>query len=243
VPLDTPDAPQFPASYLIEETSPEPIGGGMVQWTRVFSRIPRRRHEGESYAWTMPGIATEAAYALTAIDQAGSFNSSGSRTRIRTIQDHGVSVGQSVQIAFRAVLGDVDRTMVVNRVVRAVLGPRTFEVDLVIEQDPYYVSVQRVDMGRDPVTRVVPSFLQFDYYLPGLPGQVKTFQDIPILQPIIPRDSAGKETDTYGLTTTPTKAQYLADVAAGRLIVPEASTIRRWRGNIFERLTRFVRAQ
>lgn len=247
--LSSPDAPDYPASFLVEETAPQFAGPGVVRWTRVYSRIPTRRMDGESYAWTIPGIATEAVYSSLSVDNANSLNVGNNRTKITTQSDHKLLPGDYVSIVFTIALGDIEQTYTVNREVLgsgatgAVLGVRAFEVDIVLDSDPTYFTVTKVDGGRDPITKIVHSYLQFDYFLPGIPGQVKSFQAIPIIQPVIIRDNAGKETNTYSLTSSPTKAQYITDVIQGKLVVPEASTIRRWRGNIFERVTRFVHAQ
>lgn len=242
--LSTPDAPDYSRSFLIEETAPMPAGPGLVQWTRVFSRIPQRRYGGESYAWTLPGIAVEASYYSKTVDNTNSFNVAGSRTRIKTTSPHDMVIGNYVQISFTTTLGNLQQTFTVNRVVLAVPGIQFIEVDVVMQdEDPFYLFVQRVDGGRDVLTKVVPSILRYDYFLPGLPGQVKTFQEIPINQALLILDSAGKETDTFSLTTNPTKAQWLDRVMARQLITPESSSVKRWRGNIWERVTRFVYAQ
>jgi hypothetical protein len=66
--------------------------------------------------------------------------------------------------------------------------------------------------------------------------------DFQIFRPPLVLDNTGKETQIYGTDTTPTRAQYLAQVANADLIVAEASIIRVWKGNILERLTRYVTA-
>lgn len=41
---------------LVEETSPQHIGGGVVKWTRVYAKVPDQRDEYESFAYQFPGI-------------------------------------------------------------------------------------------------------------------------------------------------------------------------------------------
>jgi hypothetical protein len=241
--LSTPDAPLFPKSYLVEETSPQIAGPGLYKWTRVYSRIPASRSEGESYSWSMPGIALEASYTAKPIDNALSSNLAGSLTKIVTTADHNLSVGHFVAVSFNATFGEFYQTITVYRTVRAVLTARAVNVDLVIaNQTPYFLSLVRVDGGRDPIQRVVPSVITFDYFLPGLTGQVKEFQAIPIFHPTYIREG-GKEVNIYSTASIPTKAQYLADVAANNYVVAEPSVVKRWKGQIFERQTRYVRAQ
>lgn len=241
--LSTPDTPLYPASFLIEESPTQVVAPGVVSWTRTYSRIPSRRYDGESFAWTLPGVATEAVYNSLAVDNTNSFNIAGGLTKITTLSDHGLKVNDIVRITFTIALGDIQQTLEVYKTVRGILGIRALTVDTVVETDPFFAWVTKVDGGRDPITKVVSSTLQYDYFLPGVPGQVKTFQNIPIIQPFFIRDFAGKETNILSLTSDPTKAEYITDVIAGKLLVPEASTVRRWRGNIFERVTRFVHAQ
>lgn len=241
--LGSPDSPDHPSSYLVEESPLTDAGGGLVKWTRTYSRIPGRRFDGESYAWTMPGIAVEAVYNQTGIDNAQTYNIPGGLTRIVTTGSHGLVPGHLVEIHLWEKVGDVQKQFTLGRSVVAKLSDNTFTVAAIAADSPYYLSVQRTDYGRNPVTRQVHSILQYDYFAPGLPGQPKTFQEIPILQPTYIRDASGKETDTYALDTIPTKASYLADVAAKSIIIVEPSTVRYWRGRIAERVTRFVAAQ
>lgn len=244
LPLNTPDEPDYPTHYLVEETDPVHLGGGIVEWTRVYSQIPRSRREGESYSWTLPGLGVEALYAQRAIDDSQSTNTTGGLTRIVTLTNHDLKVGDIVQIACTIAAGDSQQTITVYRTVRGILSPTSLTVDTVVAgTDPFYLVLQKVEGGRDPVTKVVHSILQYDYFLPTIPGQPKRFEDIPIFQPTVIIDGVGKETETYSVSTKPTKASYLLDVAAGKLIVAESSIVRRWAGNIFERTTRFVKAQ
>jgi hypothetical protein len=243
--LDTPDAPKYPAHYCVGESEPQPQCDNVVRWTRTYARIPSMRLDGESYSWTLPGIAVEAIYGQVSINNSA-VTTVGAYTRITTLQDHKLTVGAFVQIAITSSFGGLlQQTAVVRRVVRAVLGPLTFDVDIVLDfgPAPFFISVQKIDGGRDPITRVVPSMLQFDYYLPGVSPHVGSMKEIPILFPNVITDGFGKETNTYAAGTAPSKATYLADVAAKSWIVAEASVLRRWKGNIYERVTRFVRAQ
>lgn len=242
--LNAPDDPEYPTHYLVGESDPVQIGSGMLEWTRRYSQIPRSRKEGESFAWTVPGIAVEALYAQRAIDNAQSNNISGGLTRIVTLTNHDLKVGDIVWINATVAAGDSQQSVTFYRTVRSVLSFTSITVDTVLAgADPFYLVIQRVDGGRDPVTRIVHSILQYDYFLPSLPGQPKRFEDIPIISTQTIVDGTGKETDTYSVSSTPNKAAYLTDVASGKLVVAEASVIRRWNGNIFERVTRFVRAQ
>jgi hypothetical protein len=237
--------PDFPQSYLISESERFPHGKGIVSWTRTYSRIPSRRRIGESYAWTLPGLSTTAFYTPRIINNSGSRNIGGSATQIQTIESHGLVVGDSVLISATITTGDVQQTFHFQRKVASVVNLNAITVTpAVIEGGSvFYLTLSKLEGGRDPRTETVHSWLIYDYYLPGLPGQPTSSNEIEIIKVPIILDSVGKETDSYSITTTPTKAAYLSDVASNRQIVSESSVIRPWEGPILERVTRYVRAQ
>ncbi|MBS33967.1 MAG: hypothetical protein CMO68_06120 [Verrucomicrobiales bacterium] len=52
--LDTADATHSSA-FLVEETTPQQIGGGLVRWTRRFATVPNNWHDYEERVFTFPG--------------------------------------------------------------------------------------------------------------------------------------------------------------------------------------------
>lgn len=119
------------------------------------------------------------------------------------------------------------------------------------------------DPGRQPLTKKVTSRLHHNFFLVGTNG---SYSD-PDLIPIIPAQrytygsyfAAGNPgwvnllndlpdkilwpNSGYPDGTSPTVEQYKAMVAAGAEIVAEDSIVRHWKGKIYERITRYVRAQ
>lgn len=105
--------------------------------------------------------------------------------------------------------------------------------------------------GRPRFTQSVTSRLAHKYYIPGVGADagIATAADIPIL---------AAQTYIYGATTNnvdyladsppftaatnPTRTAYEALVSGGTEIVAEQSIVRRWRGAIYERVTRYVKA-
>ena len=100
--------------------------------------------------------------------------------------------------------------------------------------NPTYTSITLVgDGGREPFTKVVQSAVQHDYFLPGVSSNITTHEDIPLVHPSIIIDNTGQRTESYSDTTVPSKANYQSLVSAGALVCVEASTARRWKGEIF----------
>lgn len=105
--------------------------------------------------------------------------------------------------------------------------------------------------GRDPRTDTVNSRLAYEYFLIG-PGQTYTAAgDIPII-PAQQYTLVGNDNvvinyllaaGVYPDDSTPTKEDYLAMIAAGTELVAEDSRVERWQGNIFQRVTRYVKAK
>ena len=48
--------PSIASCYLVAETDPQNIGGGLVEWTRRYATIPATRNEYETYAYTFVEI-------------------------------------------------------------------------------------------------------------------------------------------------------------------------------------------
>lgn len=233
--LDTPH-PDIPDAYLVEETPWEDIGGNVVKWTRVYSKIPAAWRDYESFAWTIPGLgAPGSAYAVRSVT--GQSLSGGTHT-VTTASTVGGSTGNLVTITYNVT--DNGGT-VTRRILREITagGTTSTSFDAVVDiATPSYQTIQRVDIGRDARTEVVSSTIFREYFLPGVTPNVDNVEDIPILRPDVILDSSGFQTDAYGTTTTPARVDYIAQL--GSLIVAEASNLTRWRGNIFERATRYV---
>lgn len=116
------------------------------------------------------------------------------------------------------------------------------------------------DPGRRPLTESVTSRLLHEYFLVGANGQYDAASDIPAIAAQtyrygayfgvnaggdLPDKLLWPATTILGAVngTSPTKEAYQALVVAGTEIVAEDSKLRRWRGNIYERVTRYVKAK
>lgn len=242
LPLDVADD-EIENAYLVEETPLQELGIGIGRWTRVYSTIPNSRIEQETFAYTVPGISPDPFVLVHPISASSTF---GSYTRLTIgAPNFDLAVGDPVIINYSVV--NPSPSMVffrsITRQVRAInSGAGTFDVDLITDvATPVYSIAYKSEKARRPLVKVVPSYLHFDYYLPGVSAGITTPDDIPILQAAeIIVTSTGDRTDSYSSITTPTLTAYRAAVAAETQIVAEPSVIKRWRGNIYERVTRYV---
>jgi hypothetical protein len=229
--------------FLVGETPTSDRGGGVVQWTRVYSVIPASREEHQQYSYTFPGLKGGTLYVPSAIT-ASSVGASG--TTLTTAAD--LDAGDTVKITYsvRAQAGNGVTTQYGRTVARTVLsaGGGTVTVALISDIGTIsFIGIVKTDVARDPVTRNVWSVVQFDYFLTGVSPGVASYRDIPIIEPEFIYDAEAKETATYTAETSPTVTEYKALIAAGTWIVAEASVIRNWKGTIYERATRYVKAQ
>ena len=129
--------------------------------------------------------------------------------------------------------------------VATVTSSTVFTVPIIVDiSAPIAGTMQcrKVEPGRDPETQVVSCRVIYDYFLPGVTAKISTPSDIPNTDPLYIQDNTGRKTNTATGNTSPTATQYKALIAAGTQIQIERSNATRWRGNIWERVTRFIRA-
>lgn len=109
--------------------------------------------------------------------------------------------------------------------------------------------------GRNRFTRVVPCKVSYAYFIvTGDPADTgptayETVADIPLItEQEYYFGTADYPTNwladypTWTSSSTPSKSTYLGWVTAGTYICCEGSDLRRWRGPIFERVTKYVKA-
>jgi hypothetical protein len=241
--LDTPNDDD-PNAYLVDESEVTPVGGGVVQWTRTWAHVPRSRREVQTFSHTIPGIDTASSFLLRAIVSVVSI--AGGR-RVTTTGAHlwtADDIGELVSISYW--VKDESEQILFQRLITTTITAihSTTEVDVGYWNEPLPVAtwnnISLAQVARQPIQRVVTSWVHVDYFLPGVSPGIKNESQIPILQPSIIFDSSGNATNSYGEFTTPSVVDYRALVRAKSLIVVEPSSLRRWSGNIFERATRYT---
>jgi hypothetical protein len=95
--------------------------------------------------------------------------------------------------------------------------------------------------NREPFQLVVPSWISTEYFLPGVSSGIESAADIPIMQPTPIIDHvSGNRTDTITDQTSPSLDDYFEMIRDDIKIVAEPSSLTRWRGNIWERRTRYI---
>jgi hypothetical protein len=245
--------PTYTNYYLVQETPLVGLGNGLVQWNRVYAQVPASRNVFESYSYRRPGLG-QGGILNTPINITNVITTTGVTT-ITTASVHGLSIGNTVAIAYQTqVVSAFEQGFIIYRPVLSTPTTSTFTVTGVGDGtlvNPRFLTIQKsggsAPFGRPPNTvRVVKSKIQLDYYLPGITPGITYETDIPIISPTVITDVAGFETDTYvdGFEpTSPTQTAYSLLVTANTYVVVEASILRLWKGNIFERATRYVIAQ
>lgn len=232
--------------FLVEESAKTHVGGGIVQFSREYAMLPKPRTTPRQMSYTFRGIGSDQVHTQVAISSASI--ASGAHTFI-CAADPSVSVGDRVLI--RAIQTQYSAGIQTQFVTRRTAITGTSGTTVVVDP-PVVVPgnsvltfqfLQKVEDGRDPRTNAVTSFVDFSYYIPGVSAGITNALDIQAFEPELVIDATGTETLTYTDTTVPSRTTYLAHVAAGDLIVAEHTRIVRWKGDIFEASTPFVKAE
>jgi len=235
--------PTLANHYLVHEGPRQPMPGGIVQWTRFYAKIPETRNEYESYGMQIPGLAGNEALVIRPIT-ANAANANTSFVDLTAV-GHGFANNDGVTIEYHVIQSGTPTISFTRQVYRTVVDASNVNVVVVKAITDFntvnFHAVWNHGTKRQPRTERVNSRLQFDYYLPGVTVGISSPNDIPILQPDQILDSSGNEVDTYSDSTSPTQDEYLANV--GTEVIVEESTIRTWRGPIYERQTRYADAR
>jgi hypothetical protein len=238
--LDTPDE-LYRDAYLVEESAPSHIGGTVGAWTRTFARIPLSYHELEPFVYTVPGVTDNP---TVLVRNVYGFSSSAGVTTITFLSAHNFTVGDPVLIDYW--VKDNKENLFFNRevfrLVATIPNTTTITVELISEPNPIVVmnSVRPAQAGRKPFQRVVQSWLQTDFFLPGISVGITSANDIPLFEAWKIIDNTGNISDTLSATSQPTLTEYRTMVNTKQKIVAEPSQLKRWKGNIWQRTTRYV---
>ncbi len=233
--------PSSPTYYLVAEDNQTDLGGGMMQWDRVYARVPSAWSEGEEFAYTFPAFIASA--------------TAGSDQTITSISDSGVNYSVSSALAFAT--GDQVHisvsyvrdsiTFFVGQYVRIIGGTSGSSalVPGIFPGTGTFSSVAGVITKEAPArttqkTDLVPSQVTHEY---ALTSTTALETNLPIIDEFTPVDATGAETTTLNTSTKPTAAAYAAMINKNTQLVAQDSVRRRWLGNIYERTTRFVVAR
>jgi hypothetical protein len=239
--LDTPHD-SYPDCYLVSE-GPRDNVGGFYKWTRTYARIPPSRQVFESYSWLVPGIGTGAVFSpqtvSSAVDAAGT-------TTLTCAGDTTAVAGDSLSISY-TFTDSVTGTQYGRTVIRTMTGGSGTAPSVALISEPggtiTYNTAKKVEPGRPAEALEVGSSLQLDYYLPGVSAGIGTPFDIPIIDELQIYNGDGIKVDSFAADTSPTIATWRLQVAASDKVCVVASIVRRWKGNIYERATRYCIAR
>jgi hypothetical protein len=226
--------------YLTDESALRPLGGGLAEFTREYAKIPSGRRVPQSQGWKVPGLGSEnPPGAFVGIDSASA--SSGQQT-FQLDADPSVSAGGTVAIEY---VVSTNTQQLNRRVMRGVVSASSSSVTIaspVTDNLPIsWLRLQSIEPGRDAEVHTVPSVIQFDYFLPGI--NVPSLEEIDILNEDTEiYDNTGRKTDTFTETTSPTLLEWRTKTSGEEMICCERSLLRVWKGNIYERQTRYTKA-
>ena len=252
------------AAYWVEDSTPSDIGGTLVEFQRTFANIPADRFDGNgSYSFTFPGctqlssktLATSTAgetatYDATTNEGVMTFTvasadvanfskgvvvavaNDASGTNQFQVEVSGSFTNKSIRNAY---VSDISGTTITCRAdldqydgtdFRSGVSITTFTIIL-------YLAV------RDPFAANGNSKVKYSYVktddLTDLTGTVKFS--------IFESASSSAIVDSVTSTTFPNRNEYTNLIAIGKFIQAEATSINRWKGNIWERRDVLVQAQ
>lgn len=233
--------PSSPTYYLVAEDNQTDLGGGMMQWDRVYARVPTSWSEGEEFAYTFPAFIASASYGvdntITSIQDSGSNYLVASGLSFTT--------GDQVHISVSYVRDSI--TFFVGQYVRVIGGTSGTNalVPGIFPGTGNFTSVAGVITKEAPArttqkTDLVPSQIVHDY---ALTSTTALEANLPIIDEFTPVDATGADTTNLNTSTKPTAAAYAAMINSNTQLVAQDSVRRRWLGNIYERTTRFVVAR
>lgn len=259
--------PIRPEFYFLEDTPIRDTGvAGVGTFTRTWGMFPGWngqkvgtgslfvRKEPMSYVWTKPGYSTNDQF----LDQYFIDNDASLATDDGTYITLYTTVNSITAQRFTVDL-DGSATATIFYVVNKsnwISGEIHEYTTNIVETGTNYIKVKKVpydDSGEsypivygyfqkpainiEPKQRVVSSIVYYDYWIPGI--NIDSIENVPLVQEFRVLDENENESDILTEASTPTQTQYAAMVANKTMICMEASQIRRWRGNIFERTTRY----
>lgn len=239
------------ACYLTEEGGFSDVGGGIMQFSREYRRIPstQTNYIG-TLAYPFPGReVTSTTVSSVTISNYDPYN--GVLARYYTPTAHGYSNGDMVFVNLVQSTGSArkqdfyySKNVIVTGVVATMfLAPQ-------IAPSAFFVSGTASKITGNypcpPRTRQSDSYVVNEYFLPGVSTDVTSVSDIlphAQFQVVQFGTTSITQSDTYTCTsaTSPTAQEYSNLVASGSYLIAE-SVVERYAGNIYVRRTTYVRA-
>ncbi len=259
--------PEDPNSFLVGEGKPRAEDGDLIRYKKTYSQVPQTRVEFEPYVFTTPTMEAVGSPALvnnspltvqwnqSYVDNTTGLTQYGTKiTFAAGDQPHGINDGDIVKFKVSynynppgPTPASYGQIMYVIREVHEVDSP----TDSYIITDNWFSDffdiagqwgevVEQVFSGTyvdsTGKAKIVTSEVQVDYFHTVDPS------GIPILDSLTFYDGSNERTNTLNATSTPTADEYAGWVANGTRMIVEPSRVTRWKGNIWERKTRYIKA-
>jgi len=228
--------------YLVGEENFADMAGGMMQWERVYAKVPNSWSDGEEFAYTFPAylgtVSPGSDFTITSISESGTYYTISSGMSFTTGDSVFVSVSY-VRDSVSYYVGQYTKAAGGNsgtNVLVPAIFPGTGSFGSVggnvTTEVPYRATEQSL---------LITSQLVHDYALTSVTA---IDAKLPIINEFSPVDATGAalQFNQLNTSTKPTAAQYAAMIKNQVLIVGASSTRSRFYGNIFQRVTRYIPA-
>lgn len=208
-------------AVLVGESPTQEIGNGMVRWTRTYASIPWPRNSYESHTFTFPATAPASIGIPAHVLDLPGF-------------DNQVLLGGSHEFTTDVVVR-VERQYFMLNNTGAV--PDTFSPDIFDPSSPFYIQ-RKFHVFYGTLINEVGSVFASDFKVNfenvnNTPFNTAS-QPSNTIPPLLTAD-AGNDADSG--------VGYVNMIAAGAEICVRESQFRPWRGNIYEKITLWSRAQ
>lgn len=230
-------------AYFINDDGFRDILAGVVEWTRTWATVPASWSEPESFSYTYPAFTGATTYG-TAFDVTAITAVSGGFELATTAT--GISVNDSIYISLSYTRGSISQRFNTFTRATAVSSGASVTIPAIFSGTGAFSGVSgtvtKSTSGRSTqVTLMVGSRLAHDY---ALSSTAALDTDLPISQSFTPISSAGLIVTTLstGTATLPSSTAYAQLVSNGGELVAECER-KRYMGNIYVRITRWVPAQ
>lgn len=245
--------PTSSSYFLVGEENFRNVGGGVLQWERVWARVPPQWYEYEDYAYTYPAyvapISIGTGYSIIGITDVGSTT----YVRIQTAAT-GISANDTVYVActYSRGAGAIRAVNMITRVLNASSTQWVEVAHVFVGTGTTYAGASgeiiKVGGGRStPETIAVSSRIAHEYANISNPASITATLEtvLPLIDGFTAIDSIGQRTTTLstGTASRPNSVTYAAMINEGIEIVAEQSVRERWMGNIYVRKTRFIPAR
>lgn len=236
--LDEPH-PSEVGFYLVEENNIQPVQeSGVLEFFRTYSKVPSPRRTSIGYSWYRPAFSTASPPGAALTINSAAVTAGSHVLTLSAVTDLAVDDLLLIQYnEFQSGIGT--RTQTVRRSITAING-NDVTVNLITAGGTItsWLTAREVSPSRDATTISVASEVEYAYFLPGVTPGIDTPRDIPRADAFEALSSDGGFTNTLTETTEPTVKEFLTKIGNSEMVVVEGSTLKRWRGNIFERATR-----